>query len=108
MKFKEGELKMKKLLVLMFVLGLATTAQAALSLSLSATTVDVGSDVVVSVSSDNTDAWTFEFVLSEDTYNWTDPLLSIKRTVPVLCPLKLLRAIWLPIHRILPMPPILI
>jgi len=34
MKIKEGELKMKKLLVLLMVLGLATSAQAVLSLSL--------------------------------------------------------------------------
>jgi hypothetical protein len=71
--FKEGELKMKKLLVLLMVLGLATSAQAALSLSLSATQINVGDSVTVSVSDSVGVNWTWQFVLSEDTYNWTDP-----------------------------------
>jgi hypothetical protein len=73
-KFKEGELKMKKLLVLLMVLGLATTAQAALSLNLSATTVGIGGSVTLDVVSDDSQQWTGWFVLSEDTYYWTNPL----------------------------------
>jgi len=56
------------------VLALTTTAHAALSLSLSATTVGVGDTVTCSVSSNNTNNWTMQFILSEDTYNWTDPV----------------------------------
>jgi hypothetical protein len=75
MKIKEGELKMKKLLVLLMVLGLATSAQAALTLSLSETTVAVGDTVTASVVSDSATPWGYYlFILSEDTYYWTDPV----------------------------------
>ena len=74
MKFKEGELKMKKLLVLLMVLGLATSAQAALSLSLSATTVDIGDTVQCDVVDSVGENWTWQFLLTEDTYNWTSPV----------------------------------
>ncbi|MGD0077415.1 MAG: PEP-CTERM sorting domain-containing protein [Sedimentisphaerales bacterium] len=65
---------MKKLLVLLMVLGLVSSAQASLSLSLSATTVAVGSNVTCSVIDSVGEGWTWQFVLSEDTYNWTDPV----------------------------------
>jgi hypothetical protein len=74
LNFKEGELKMKKLLVLLMVLGLVSSANAALSLSLSATTVAVGADVTLSVISDNGDGWLGDLVLSEDLVNWTAPI----------------------------------
>ena len=65
---------MKKLLVLLMVLGLATSAQAALTLTLSATSVLTGDTVTVGVSSDDGTQWTNMFVLSEDTMMWTDPV----------------------------------
>jgi hypothetical protein len=61
-------------LVLIMVLALATSAHAAISLSLSSTTVVIGSTVTATVSSDNTDSWTGYFILSEDTYYWSDPV----------------------------------
>jgi hypothetical protein len=60
--------------VLITVLALATSAHAALSLSINTTTVFIHETITVSVSSDNTDNWTYNFVLSEDTYNWTAPV----------------------------------
>lgn len=65
---------MKKLLVLLMVLGLVSSANAALSISLSATTVAVGGDVVLSVSSSDTEPWAGFLILSEDTTNWPDPI----------------------------------
>jgi hypothetical protein len=74
MKFKEGELKMKKLLVLLMVLGLATSAQAALSLSLSATQIDVDEVMTVSVIDSVGEGWTWQFIVTDDTYAWSDPV----------------------------------
>jgi hypothetical protein len=65
---------MKKLLVLLMVSGLAASAQAALSLSLNKTTIAVGETAVASVVSNDASSWTNDFVLSEDTYNWTAPV----------------------------------
>ena len=48
---------MKKLLILMLVLGMASMASAALSVG-GATTVGDGGTAVITVSSDNTDPWT--------------------------------------------------
>jgi hypothetical protein len=67
---------MKKLLVLLMVLGLVSSAQAALSLSLSATTVLTGGTVTVTISQDNQAFWDGYIILSEDTYNWADPTLA--------------------------------
>jgi len=67
---------MKKLLVLLMVLGLATTAQAGLQLILSSPTVGIGQDVTLSVSSDTAGApgiWQGGLILSEDLVNWTTP-----------------------------------
>ena len=61
-------------LVLILVLALATSAHAALSLSLSSTLLPIGGEAVVSVISSDTTMWTWQFVLSEDTYLWTDPV----------------------------------
>jgi hypothetical protein len=72
--FKEGELKMKKLLVLFIVLGLAASAQAALTLSLSATTVAVNGEVTFSVISDDTTNWIGDAILSENVGAWSDPI----------------------------------
>jgi hypothetical protein len=74
MNFKEGELKMKKLLVLFIVLGLATSAQAALTLTLSATSVAVDGFVTLSVVSDDTTAYTTDCILSENVGAWADPI----------------------------------
>jgi hypothetical protein len=65
---------MRKSLALIMVLAMATNAHAALSLSLSATTVNVDGVLTVSVSSTDSSPWTYLFVLSEDMYNWTDPV----------------------------------
>jgi hypothetical protein len=65
---------MRKLFVLIMVLALATSAHAALSLSISTTTVSIDDTITVSVSSTDSSPWTWCFVLSEDTYNWTDPI----------------------------------
>jgi hypothetical protein len=65
---------MKKLLVLLMVIGLVSNAQAALSLSLSMTSVWVGDEMTLSVSSDNADMWSGYLVLSEDIYAWADPI----------------------------------
>jgi hypothetical protein len=65
---------MRTTFILIMVLALATTAHAALSLDLSATTVALNSTVTATVSSDNTDSWTGYFILSEDTYYWSDPV----------------------------------
>jgi hypothetical protein len=65
---------MKKLLLLLMVSGLVSSAQAALSLSLSTTTVIFDNTVILSVSSDNSDPWSGYLVLSEDPANWTDPI----------------------------------
>jgi hypothetical protein len=65
---------MKKLLVLLMVLGLATSAQAALSLSLDKSTIGVGETAVVSVSDSIGENWTWQFILTEDTYWWTAPV----------------------------------
>jgi len=65
---------MKKLLVLLMVLGLVSSANAALSISLSDTTVLVGNTVTLSVSSDDGAFWDGFLILSEDTVNWTDPV----------------------------------
>ena len=65
---------MKKLLVLLMVLGLATSAQAALTLSLSSTTVGIGGSVTLTINSSDTAAWLGDLVLSEDTVNWYAPV----------------------------------
>jgi len=65
---------MKKLLVLLMVLGLATSAQAALSISLSETTVLTGDTVTASVVSSDNGNWIGYFILSEDQVMWTDPV----------------------------------
>jgi len=62
---------MKKLLVLLMVLGLVSSAQASLSLSLSATTVAVNGTVTAGVVSTDDSAWIGDFVLSEDLSGWT-------------------------------------
>jgi len=73
-KFKEGELKMKKLLVLLMVLGLASSAQASLSITLGAGTIGIGETTSAVVSSSNSDNWQGYIVLSEDQVNWYDPI----------------------------------
>jgi hypothetical protein len=63
MIFKEGEIKMKKLLVLLMVLGLATSAQAALSLQINGSdvptemTVSVSTNIVIQVYSSTATPW---------------------------------------------------
>jgi hypothetical protein len=59
------------------ILTLATSAQAALSLSLSATTVAVDNTVTLSIYSDSSDWWTGNLILSEDIENWTDPVAAM-------------------------------
>jgi hypothetical protein len=71
--FKKGE-KMRTTFILITVLALATSAEAAVSLSLSSTQVDVGNTVTANVISDDTTTWMAYFVLSEDTYAWADPI----------------------------------
>ncbi|MBN1392094.1 MAG: hypothetical protein JW947_04745 [Sedimentisphaerales bacterium] len=65
---------MRKSFVLIMVLALAASAHAALSLSLSSTQVAVDNIVTLSIYSDSSDWWQGCLVLSEDTYNWTDPV----------------------------------
>jgi len=65
------------------VLALATSANAALSLDLSATTVAVGDTVTCSIYSDNISPWTESFILSEDTYAWTDPVAAAYNGVTI-------------------------
>jgi hypothetical protein len=65
---------MKKSLVLIMALALATSVQAALTLSLSAPTSPVGDTVTLSITSDDTSNWQGDLVLSEDTYIWADPI----------------------------------
>lgn len=67
---------MKNLLVLLAVLGLTASAEAALSLSLNKTTIAVGETAVVSVVSNGASSWTNDFVLSEDLVNWTPPIVA--------------------------------
>jgi hypothetical protein len=74
---------MKKPFVLIMVLALSTSAQAAISLSLSATTVDVDDTVTCSVISSDGSPWTWQFVLSEDTYGWTDPVAANYNGEPI-------------------------
>jgi len=74
MNFKEGELKMKKLLVLLMVLGLVSSAQATLTLNLTASTIAVpGGTTTLTVSSSDTSNWVGDLILSEDLVNWTTP-----------------------------------
>jgi hypothetical protein len=65
---------MKTSFVLFVVLTLATSAQAAISLSLSSTQVAVDNTVTAAIISDNTDWWDAYFILSEDVENWADPI----------------------------------
>ena len=69
---------MRTTFVLIMVLALATSAQAELTLGLSATQVLVGDTVTATVSSDLSGIEGYwgpgNFVLSEDTYYWTDPI----------------------------------
>ena len=64
--------------VLIMILALATSAQAALTLGLSATQVLVGDTVTATVSSDKSGLegfWgVYDFVLSEEIYYWSDPV----------------------------------
>jgi hypothetical protein len=67
---------MKRILILLIFLGLVTSAQATLSLSLNKTAIAVGETVVASVVSNDTSSWTNDFVLSEDLVNWTIPIVA--------------------------------
>jgi hypothetical protein len=74
MNFKEGELKMKKLLVLLMVLGLVSSAQAALTLNLSSASIAVGGTTTLTIVSDNVDNWQDNLILSEDVMAWNAPV----------------------------------
>jgi hypothetical protein len=65
---------MKKLLVLLMVLGLAASAQAQLSLSLSATSVAVDGTITADISDNVGEGWTWQFIITDDTYWWTVPV----------------------------------
>ena len=65
---------MRASLVLIIVPALASSAQAALSLSLYLNTTLPGYNFICDVSSDDSAGWTWGFLLSEDTYWWTDPV----------------------------------
>jgi hypothetical protein len=65
-------------------LALATGAHAALSLSLSASTVVLGDNVSVSIASDTAVNWTGAFILSEDIVNWTNPIAASLNGVTIL------------------------
>jgi hypothetical protein len=72
LSFKEGEIKMKKLLVLLMVLGLVSSAQAALSLSLDgnpapdAITISVSTTVLIDVHSDTQEFWDGLLMIVDD------------------------------------------
>lgn len=67
---------MKKLLVLLMVLGLVSSAQAALTLSLSATTVATDGTVTLDVVSSDASFWTGNLILSDDVMAWNDPVVA--------------------------------
>ncbi|MBN1392095.1 MAG: PEP-CTERM sorting domain-containing protein [Sedimentisphaerales bacterium] len=65
---------MRKSLVLIMVLALATSAHAALTMSLSSSTVAVDNTVTANIILSDASWWDGFFVLSEDPYNWADPV----------------------------------
>jgi hypothetical protein len=69
---------MRIFIILIMVLALAISAHAALTLSLSVTGISVGNVMTLSIISDSADPWGIgDLILSEDTYNWTDPVAAM-------------------------------